>query len=291
MDACVDVPPFVRVEELGGLPGRVVLADVRWYLDGRSGRTAYEGGHLPGAVFVDLDRRLAGPPTPVGGRNPLPSPEVFSEGMRALGIDDDDIVVAHDDQGGVIAARLVWMLRVTGRRAAVLDGGLDAWTRVHPGSLTADEPVPAREGDFSVRPWPVEALVEADHLGRPDVLPVDARNRNRFVGAQDPVDPRPGHVPGAANIPCRENLDGLGRLLPVPTIRDNFAAGGVVPENASSMVSYCGSGVTACHNLLTLEHTGLGSGRLYVGGWSAYSRDEARPVETGPARRGGPAPA
>ncbi|MGW0856595.1 sulfurtransferase [Streptomyces sp. NPDC002690] len=284
MEQFVQVPPFVRVEELEALPGRVVPADVRWYLDGRSGRAAYEGGHLPGAVFADLDRWLTGPPTPTGGRNPLPAPELFAEGMRTLGIDDDDIVVAYDDQGGVIAARLVWMLRVTGRRAAVLDGGLNAYTEAYPGSLTADEPVPAREGDFSVRAWPAEALVEADDLAQPDVLPVDARNRDRFAGAQDPVDPRPGHVPGAASVPCRENLDGLGRLLPLQAIRDNFAAGGVVPDNVSEVASYCGSGVTACHNLLTLEHTGLGSGRLYVGGWSAYGRDEARPVETGPAR-------
>ncbi|MCX5396260.1 sulfurtransferase [Streptomyces sp. NBC_00102] len=284
MGTFVEVPPFARVEELKDLPGRVVLADVRWYLDGRSGRAAYEGGHLPGAVFADLDRWLTGPPTPTGGRNPLPDPEVFAEGMRSLGIDDEDIVVAYDDQGGVIAARLVWMLRTTGRRAAVLDGGPAAWTEAYPGSLTTDEPVPAREGAFSVRPWPAEALVEADELALSDVLAVDARNRDRFVGAQDPVDPRPGHVPGAANVPCRENLDGFGRLLPVQAIRDNFAAGGVVADNAATVVSYCGSGVTACHNLLTLEHAGLGSGRLYVGGWSAYSRDEARPVETGPAR-------
>ncbi|MFD6532638.1 sulfurtransferase [Streptomyces sp. NPDC060184] len=283
MTELVDVPPFARVEELGGLPGRVVLADVRWYLDGRSGRAAYEGGHLPGAVFADLDRRLTGPPTPVGGRNPLPAPELFAEGMRELGIGDDDIVVAYDDQGGVIAARLVWMLRVTGRRAAILDGGLAAYLDAHPDSLTTDEPKPEK-GEFSVRAWPAKALVEADDLVGPEALTVDARNRDRFVGAQDPVDPRPGHVPGAANVPCRENLDGLGRLLPVQRIRDNFAAGGVDADTASKVVSYCGSGVTACHNLLTLEHTGLGRGRLYVGGWSAYSRDEARPVETGPAR-------
>ncbi|WP_327269918.1 sulfurtransferase [Streptomyces sp. NBC_01218] len=284
MDETVVIPPFLRVEEAEALPGRVVLADVRWYLDGRSGRAAYEGGHLPGAVFVDLDRWLTGPATPTGGRNPLPRPEVFAEGMRALGIDDDSVVVAYDDQGGVIAARLVWMLRVTGRRAAVLDGGPDAYTEAHPDSLTPDEPEPAREGDFSVRAWPAGALAEADDLAGPDVLTVDARNRDRFAGAQDPVDPRPGHVPGAVNVPCRENLDGLGRLLPVRAVRENFAAGGVVAATASQVVSYCGSGVTACHNLLTLEHTGLGSGRLYVGGWSAYSRDEARPVETGPRR-------
>ncbi|MGW0964722.1 sulfurtransferase [Streptomyces sp. NPDC002516] len=283
MTELVDVSPFAQVEELSGLPGNVVLADVRWYLDGRSGRAAYEGGHLPGAVFVDLDRWLTGPATPEGGRNPLPSPELFSEGMRALGIDDDDIVVAYDDQGGVIAARLVWMLRNTGRRAAVLDGGLAAYLQAHPGSLTMVEPALA-EADFSVRAWPAEALAAADEVAGPDALAVDARNRDRFAGEQDPVDPRPGHVPGAVNVPCRENLDGQGRLLPVQRIRDHFAAAGVDQDSSPKVVSYCGSGVTACHNLLTLEYAGLRPGRLFVGGWSAYSRDESLPVETGPAR-------
>ncbi|MFD5633546.1 sulfurtransferase [Streptomyces sp. NPDC127077] len=283
MSELVDVSPFTRVEGLNALPGNVVLADVRWYLDGRSGRVAYEGGHLPGAVFVDLDRWLTGPATPKGGRNPLPSPEVFTAGMRALGINDSDIVVAYDDQGGVIAARLVWMLRTTGRRAAILDGGIAAYVEAHPGSLTLVEPVPA-DADFSVRPWPAEALAEADEVVGPDVLAVDARNRDRFVGELDPVDPRPGHVPGAVNVPCRENLDGQGHLLPVRQIRDNFAAAGVDQGSSPKVVSYCGSGVTACHNLLTLEYVGLRPGRLFVGGWSAYSRDESRPVETGLAR-------
>lgn len=283
MSEPVVFPPFARVEELDDLPGRVVLADMRWYLDGRSGRAAYEGGHLPGAVFVDLDRWLTGPATLEGGRNPLPAPEVFAKGMRALGIDDNDIVVAYDDQGGVIAARLVWMLRTTGRRAAILDGGLKAYLEAHPDSLTSQEPV-VSGGDFSVRPWPAEVLVGAGDVVAPDVLTVDARNRDRFFGEQDPVDPRPGHVPGAVNVPCRENLDSQGRLLPVQKVRDNFAAAGVDQSNASKVVSYCGSGVTACHNLLALEYTGLGHGRLFVGGWSAYSRDESRPVETGPAR-------
>ncbi|MFC9460595.1 sulfurtransferase [Streptomyces sp. NPDC056983] len=280
MGELVSVPPFVRVEELSDLPGRVVLADVRWYLDGRSGRAAYEGGHLPGAVFVDLDRWLTGPATSSGGRNPLPAPEVFTEGMRALGVNDSDIVVAYDDQGGVIAARLVWMLRSTGRRAAILDGGLAAFVAAHPGSLTADEPTLA-DTDFSMRPWPAEALAEADEVVGPDVLTVDARNRDRFAGEQDPVDPRPGHIPGAVNVPCRENLDGQGGLLPVQQVRDNFAAAGVDVASSAKVISYCGSGVTACHNLLTLEHVGMSPGRLFVGGWSAYSRDEFRPVETG----------
>ncbi|MFD5067622.1 sulfurtransferase [Streptomyces sp. NPDC058369] len=257
--------------------------DVRWYLDGRSGRAAYEAGHLPGAVFVDLDRWLTGPPTPAGGRNPLPSPEVFAEGMRALGVNDSDIVVAYDDQGGVIAARLVWMIRVTGRRAAVLDGGLRAYLQVFPETLTVEEAVTA-QGDFTARPWPAGHLADADEAAGPGALTIDARNRDRFIGQTDPVDPRPGHVPGALNVPCRENLDSEGRLLPPQKMRAHFAAAGVRMENASQVVSYCGSGVTACHNLLALEQVGYDTGRLFVGGWSAYSRDDGQQVETGPAR-------
>jgi thiosulfate/3-mercaptopyruvate sulfurtransferase len=277
MDIEPVVPPFVGVDALGGLDrgGPMVLADARWYLDGSSGRTAYEQGHLPGAVFVDLDRWLSGPATTEGGRNPLPAPEIFSEGMASLGIGDGDTVVAYDDAGGVIAARLVWMLRATGRRAAVLDGGLAAYR----GELTTQEPRRPR-ARFSVRAWPEGDLARVDELADPGVLPVDARNRDRFEGRQDPIDPRPGHVPGAVNVPCRENLDAEGRLLPLDRVRANFTTAGV--HSAGNVVAYCGSGVTACHNLLTLEHTGLGRGRLFVGGWSAYGRDDTRPTETGP---------
>ncbi|GAB2851708.1 sulfurtransferase [Actinocorallia aurea] len=268
--------PFVGIEALGELPGPAVLADTRWYLDGSSGRAAYESGHLPGAVFVDLDRWLAGPATAEGGRHPLPDPAVFSEAMAALGIGDDDTVIAYDDAGGVIAARLVWMLRATGRRAAILDGGLASYD----GDLTTHEPSRPR-AQFSVRPWPADLLAEADELTRPGVVVVDARNRDRFEGGADPVDPRPGHVPGARNAPCRENLDAAGRLLAPDAVRARFADAGVT--TAENLVSYCGSGVTACHNLLSLEHLGLGRGRLYVGGWSAYGADASRPAETGPA--------
>ena len=123
------IAPVIDVDWLRGHRGEVVLADVRWYLDGRSGEAAYRAGHLPGAVFVDLDQTLSGTPSAAGGRHPLPDPEVFATGMARLGIGDHDRVVAYDDAGGVIAARLVWMLRVTGREAALLDGGIAAWER------------------------------------------------------------------------------------------------------------------------------------------------------------------
>ena len=253
-------------------PG-LVLADVRWYLDGRSGLDAYRAGHLPGAVFVDLDRWLAGAASPAAGRHPLPSPERFAEGMTQAGIGDRTTVVAYDDEGGVHAARLVWMLRVTGHDAALLDGGMAAFD----GELETGErrPDPAA---FTPVPWPPEALADIDDASRPGNVVIDARNRDRFRGENEPVDPRAGHIPGAVNVPCRENLDAAGRFLPADKLRRRFAAAGA--GKGTAVISYCGSGVTACHNLLALEHSGLGRGRLYPGSWSQYSHARERPVAT-----------
>jgi thiosulfate/3-mercaptopyruvate sulfurtransferase len=255
-----------------------VLADVRWYLDGRSGRAAYDAGHLPGAVFVDLDRWLAAHAEPHLGRHPLPEPAVFAEGMRSLGIGDDDVVVAYDDEGGVTAARLVWMLRSTGHEAAVLDGGLTAWA----GPLETMTPERPRT-TFAVRPWPNERLATIDDAADPANLVLDARNADRFRGEVEPVDPKAGHIPGARNLPCRANLDASGRFLPVDELRRRFAAVGVGDGRASAteVISYCGSGVTACHNLIALEHAGFGTGRLYPGSWSQYSSTPDRPIATG----------
>ncbi len=251
----------------------VALADVRWYLDGRRGRDAYLRGHLPGAVFVDLDRWLAGPAHPSTGRHPLPAPEVFADGMSQCGIGDDTVVVAYDDAGGVIAARLVWMLRVTGHEAALLDGGLLAYD----GPLATDVPEPAPRV-FTPRPWPPDKLADIDDATNPSNVVLDARDRSRYLGEHEPVDPRAGHIPGARSVPCRENLDERGRFLPVPVLRRRFTTSGV--NNGTSVVSYCGSGVTACHNLLAIEHAGLGEGRLFPGSWSAYSHT-TRQADTG----------
>jgi thiosulfate/3-mercaptopyruvate sulfurtransferase len=265
--------PVVSWEWVQAHP-QVVVADVRWYLDGRSGRAAYDAGHVPGAVFVDLDRWLAAHATPAAGRHPLPDPAVFADGMSALGIGDDDTVVAYDDAGGVIAARLVWMLRVTGHEAALLDGGLAAYTGAleHEGAVRG----PA---SFTPRPWPADRLADIDDAADPAHVVLDARNADRFRGEQDPVDPRPGHIPGARNVPCRANLDPTGRFLPVEELRQRFLDAGVTED--ASVVSYCGSGVTACHNLLSLELAGFGPGRLFPGSWSQYSRAAERPVAVG----------
>ncbi|HEX3804264.1 MAG TPA: sulfurtransferase [Solirubrobacteraceae bacterium] len=271
------IEPFVSPDWLKAHRDEVVLADVRWYIDGRPGRPEYEAGHIPGAVFVDLDAILSGPHADDSqGRHPLPTPERFAGGLAELGIGDGDTVVAYDDAGGMIAARLVWLLRAIGHEAALLDGGLGAWPEqdLHPGS-----PRPRPAASFTPVPWPEDRLVEIDEVaGATDVL-IDARDSTRFAGGPDPVDPRSGHIPGARSVPTREHLDEDRRIASAEQLRTRFAQAGIEP--GTPVISYCGSGVTACHNLLALEHAGLGPGRLFPGSWSQWSRDPGRPVATG----------
>lgn len=269
------LPPFVDLDWVTAHRDEVVLADVRFSLDGRDGRDAHVDGHPAGAVFVDLPTVLAGPPTDEGGRHPLPEPATFAAGLAAAGIGDDDVVVAFDDAGGVMAARLVWLLRATGHDAALLDGGLQAWE----GPLERGGPFP-RPAAFSGRAWPGGLLATIDDAADRSAVVLDARPADRYAGAPDDLDPRAGHIPGARSVPARGNLGDDGRLLPEDELRARFAAAGV--EDASGVVSSCGSGVTACHNLLVMEHLGLGEGRLFPGSWSAWSRDPERPVATGP---------
>jgi thiosulfate/3-mercaptopyruvate sulfurtransferase len=269
------IPPFVDSDWLSDHFGGVVIADARWYLDGRSGREAFARGHLPGAVFVDLEAVLAAPASVEGGRHPLPEPEVFAAGLGALGIGDEDTVIAYDDAGGVIAARLVWMLRATGHEAAVLDGGIDAWA----GELdTGDASVHAKR--FTARAWPTELLATADEIAvGVQAVVLDARDAPRYRGEVEPIDARPGHIPGARSLPVREHVGPDGRLLPAGELRARVLGAGIDGDN--EVISYCGSGVTACHNLLVLEHLGLPPGRLYPGSWSQWSADPKRPAEMG----------
>jgi thiosulfate/3-mercaptopyruvate sulfurtransferase len=195
--------------------------------------------------------------------------------MGALGIGDDDTVIAYDDAGGVIAARLVWMLRVTGHEAALLDGGLDAWD----GEL-ATAPAVRAPAAFTACEWPADRLATIDKAAAAatGAVVIDARPRERYLGEPDGVDPRAGHIPGALSVPCRENVDAAGKVLPAEELRARFGV-----DDATEVISYCGSGVTACHNLLAMEQAGLGRGRLFPGSWSQWSRDPARPAETAPA--------
>lgn len=269
------IPPFVDQDWLGRHRAEVVLVDVRWYLDGRSGSQAYEEGHLPGAVYLELNDVLSEPPSDSEGRHPLASPERFADGLGALGIGTEDTVIAYDDAGGRIAARLVWMLRALKQPAALLDGGLTAWN----GPLEQGPPPDRPAVDTPVRPWPEGSLATIDQVAVSKRVLIDGRDPVRFSGGPDPVDPRSGHIPGARSLPAAGNVDGAGRLLPDAELRARLAEAGIDTE--SEVISYCGSGVVACHNLLVLEHLGLPAGRLYPGSWSQWSRDPARPAETG----------
>jgi thiosulfate/3-mercaptopyruvate sulfurtransferase len=267
------VAPFVDASWLSDHP-EAVLVDARSYSDGRLAQEAYERGHLADAVFVDLERWLAAPPSPAEGRHPLPDPELFAEAMRQAGIGDTDTVIAYDDDSGAMAARLVWMLRVTGHPAALLDGGFIGWhgPREH-------GPSPLRpQGTFTAKPWPGDRLAGIDEVVVPGVTLLDARPRERFRGDLEPLDARPGHIPGAKSLPCRDNVDRHGALLPLNQLRGRLTEVGVGRDG--DWVSSCGSGVTACHTLLVAEHLGLAPGRLYVGSWSQWSHTDL-PAEVG----------
>lgn len=270
------LPPVVGYDWVAERVDGLVLADVRWYLDGRSGRAAYEAGRIPGAVFVDLDSVLAATPTPQDGRHPLPDPTDFARALEAAGIGDDDTVVAYDDAGGASAARLVWLLRAVGADAALLDGGLAAWEAP---LATGPPATPRAPTERTVRDWPAERFMDADAVAhrRADVVLVDARARERFEGLAEPVDPRAGHIPGAVNVPFATNLAGDGCWRSPAEPREIYGAAGV--QASTDVVVYCGSGVTACHDLLALERSGLGPGRLYPGGWSQWCTQPGRPMK------------
>jgi thiosulfate/3-mercaptopyruvate sulfurtransferase len=271
--------PVVDAGWLAGHLGDVVVADVRWYLDGRSGRAAYDGGHVPGAVFVDVDRDLAAPPTPAGGRHPLPAPAAFAAALGRLGIAEGTPVVAYDDAGGSTAARLWWLLHLLGQPAAVLDGGIGTWAAPLSTGPAAPAPVERRP-----RPWPAARLVDADAVAAGGAVVLDARSAARYAAGDPAIDPRPGHIPGARSAPWTGNLDpATGRFLAPEALRHRFVALGAGGDGP--VVAYCGSGVTACHDLLALERAGLAAGgrtRLFPGSWSAWGADPSRPAETGP---------
>lgn len=252
----------------------VVVVDVRSYLDGRSGREAYAAGHLPGARHLSLDDDLSDPASPALGRHPLPSPERFAAALGRIGVGEGTPVVAYDDAGGSIAARLWWLLHVLGEPVAVLDGGMASWA----GPLTEVVPdvVPVERAP---RPWPADRFVDPDDVQASSVV-LDARAAARFAGGDPRLDPRPGHIPGATSAPWQENLDADGRFLAPAALRDRFSGLGV--GESTDVVAYCGSGVTACHDLLALEVAGLGSTALYPGSWSQWGADASRPAETGP---------
>lgn len=283
----MDVEPsraavLITVGELDSLlaaNSRVVLLDVRWSLAEPNGYKFYIAGHIPGAQFVDLDSDLAGPPGPEVGRHPLPELAALQESARRWGIDDGDPVVVYDDTGGTSAARAWWLLRwggLTGVR--ILDGGLAAWNSA--GGFLED-------GDVSVAPgtvvltggdMPVADADETARVGSDAGVLLDARAAERYSGAVEPVDARAGHIPGALSAPTGENLDPGTRFRSAEDLRRRYRELGVAPD--SDVVVYCGSGVTAAHEVAALASIGV-QARLYPGSFSQWSADLERPVATG----------
>jgi thiosulfate/3-mercaptopyruvate sulfurtransferase len=252
------------------------ICDVRWWLVDRArGRREYDAAHVPGAVFVDVDSDLVGPSGP--GRHPLPDPAVFAGRMAALGIGDRTEVVAYDDGGGTVAARLWWMLDDLGHRAVrVLDGGFAAWVAAG-GPVTRGVDAPAPAEALTLRPsW--SHVIDRDglrtRLGAGDLALLDVRARERYRGDIEPVDPVAGHIPGARSRPTTENLGPDGRFLPPETLRERFA------DLSGETAAQCGSGINACHTILAMRIAGLPDPLLYPGSYSDWSRS-GLPVATG----------
>jgi len=268
--------PLISTAEAAILLGEpsVLFADTRWYL-GEPGRgsDAYAGAHIPGAVFVDLDGDLSSHPGP--GRHPLPEPAAFADRMGTIGFGDDHLVIAYDDQGGAIAARLWWMLRWIGHgEVRVLDGGLTGW---RDNGLPLTDETPSRPaaalsvGETLTRQIDQEAL--ASRLGSVRLL--DARAPERYRGDEEPIDPVGGHIPTAINHPYESTLGPDERFLPAAELADAFA-----PASQETVV-YCGSGVTACHDIVAMVQAGLPEPTLYPGSWSDWAASD-RAIAVGP---------
>lgn len=277
MTAPVVGSPLVGVAELRGLleAGRpVTVLDVRYRMGGPPGRAAFEAGHVPGATYVDLDADLAAPPG-TGGRHPLPAPGALEAALRRVGVREDRPVVVYDDWSGHAAARCWWLLRWAGHHdVRVLDGAWPAWAAAGgPVETGWSDPQP---GDLAVRPGGLP-VVEADAVPGVGVL-VDARAAERWRGEVEPVDPVAGRIPGAVNVPTSANLAPDGRFRAPAELAEVYRSVGAVP--GADVAAYCGSGVTACHDVLAMEVAGVRAA-LYPGSWSGWVADPARPVERG----------
>jgi thiosulfate/3-mercaptopyruvate sulfurtransferase len=277
-DTLVSVETCLRHSAAAGwclIDCRVDLADNAW------GVQAYREAHIPGAHYASLEGELAGAPSAASGRHPLPDWHDFADSLGRWGVHPDTQVVVYDQGGGAFAARLWWLLRVVGHsRVAVLDGGWAAWQAA--GGAESDAAAPVHAQRVALAPgtgWVTTEQVEQNLHSREFVL-VDARSSERFAGEREPIDPVAGHIPGALNFPFEQNLDASGVFLAPAELRQRWCES--LQEYAgSTVVHMCGSGVTACHNLLAMEVAGLYDSRLYVGSWSEWIRGAARPVATG----------
>lgn len=268
------IEPIVSRHWLQANYVKASVCDVRPGGNASKAWIGYLDGHLPGAAFVDLDAVLAGPAAPVVGRHPLPDPTQFAKSLGAMGIGNEATVIAYDDMGGAYASRLVWMLRILGQPAALLDGGRQAWKGVIDRGQVEIDPV-----ERDVIAWPTEALADssivASHIADGGTV-IDSRAPERYRGETEPLDKLAGHVPGAINLPFADNLDGAGKFLPTEQLAERFAS----IEDPAPIV-YCGSGVTACHNALAMEAAGHPLPRLYVGSWSGWSTEDGRIIAVG----------
>ncbi len=259
--------------------------DCRFMLkDAQGGLRKFNQGHIPGAQFANLDTDLSSPMTTSSGRHPLPDPQVFTEKLRSWGVRNDCQAICYDDSSGAFAARMWWLLNWVGhRRVAVLDGGIDKWSEL---GFALETKTTARPTSVFIAEVDDFIWVDTNFIQRRmqvgDITLLDARSHERFTAIDQKTDPRPGHVPGAINYPFAGNLDKQGIFLPADELQKRFTP---VFSNhrRDQIISMCGSGVTACHNLLAMSIAGFPSTRLYVGSWSEWSKDANRPVATGEA--------
>lgn len=276
---------IITVEELAAIIGRdgYILCDCRFDIHRKNyGHEAYLEGHVPTAVYVDLERDLSAQPDGTNGRHPLPPSEDLVIRLESLGVSDRKQVIAYDDEGGGYAARLWWIMKYLGHEAAaVLDGGIQAW--IGRGYELSDEPfiptngsiTPAVQEDRVVRVGELLGLFKSE-----STMLIDSRAPERFSGAEEPIDPIGGHIPGAVNRYWRANLDEQGYFKNSKVLKEEFSDL-LTGQPAEDLIAYCGSGVTACHNLLALVHAGFPLPRLYAGSWSEWSADPGRPVVAG----------
>ena len=263
--------PLISTDELAAELPKVTVLDVRYKLGGPTGATEFAAGHIPGATYVDLDTELAAPPG-AGGRHPLPDASAFEAAMRRAGVSGDRPVVVYDDWGGRAAARAWWLLRYFGHtRVQLLDGGWGAWTRT--GGEVATDSRPPVPGSFTAAAGGMP-VVDPEDVPRVGVL-IDARAPERYRGEVEPIDPVAGHIPGAVNVPTTANLDADGRFRSGGELALAYAAVGATASG--DVAVYCGSGVTAAHDILALEIAGVRA-RLYPGSWSGWITDPSRPI-------------
>lgn len=275
---------LISADELAQVIDRCIVVDCRYDLaNPKAGATGYAQGHIPGAQFIDMDTQLSGERTGGNGRHPMPPAESVRGLLESIGLQDDTQLVVYD-VGGTASGRLWWMARWIGHeRVAVLDGGLKAWQRS--GFPLSTDPAVARGSGRLSQRTPRAALVGVDEVAQASATRarpvIDARAADRFRGENETIDPVAGHIPGSLNRPWSANLREDGRYKPAPVLRSEFDAL-LAGRSPSQVINSCGSGVSACNNLLAMAHAGLDGAALYGGSWSEWCSDPARPVASGP---------